>query len=152
MSIKEHLVNVSANVGTVTIIDTSRKKRPAGLRRPYEYVVPAQIADTLYSELANVLMAYKRNCQYASVIRKPLSRGARLDVFVLAGPPGWCEEASEQGITREGWSELRCAVQETLFKYLGKDARIYADRYSKRDKVQARIETYIAYSELLQGR
>jgi hypothetical protein len=149
MSIQEHLVDVPSNVGTITIIDTSRKNRPEGLRKPYEYILSTQDGKTLYDELNVLLNTQKNICQFAAVTKKSLSLGMRLDVFVLAYTPGLCGEHDECGLTRIQWKELCKGIQEILFKYLGKDARIYADRYTKKDKFQARIEIYIAYSELL---
>lgn len=149
MSIKEHLVDVPSNVGIITVIDTSRKNRPKGLRKPYEYILSTQDGKKLYDELNVLLDTQKSLCQFASVSKKSLSLGVRLDVFVLAYTPGLCGKHDECGLTRIQWKELCKGIQEILFKYLGKDARIYADRYTKKDKFQARIEIYIAYSELL---
>jgi hypothetical protein len=51
MSRTEHLVDVPTNVGTITYIETRRKNRPAGLRKPYEYVLPMKEAKALCAEL-----------------------------------------------------------------------------------------------------
>lgn len=150
MSIKEHLVDVPTNVGIVTFIDTSRKNRPKGLRKPYEYVVSIEDGKKLYDELKALLKPQEQACQCAGVNRKALSRGVRLEVFVLGYTPGLCGPNDDRtGLQKAQWQTLCKDVQNILFKYLGKDARIYADRYSKKDKFQARIEAYIAYSELL---
>lgn len=149
MSIKEHLINIPTNVGTITIINTSRKNRPKGLKKPYEYVISIKDGKNLYDELNELLKPYQKICQCASVYKKSLSIGIKLNVFVLAYAIGLCGKNDECGLNKKQWNELYKNIQNIIFKYLGKDARIYADRYTKKDKFQARIETYIAYSELL---
>lgn len=149
MSIKEHLVDIPSNVGVVTFIDTSRKIRQPGLRKPYEYEISIQDKNNLLNELNSLLDQHKKTCQCAGVGVKTLSLGIRIDVFVLAYTPGLCGEVDECGINRIQWKELCKGIQDILFKYLGKDARIYSDRYTKKDKFQARITAYLAFSEML---
>ena len=69
-------------------------------------------------------------------------KGIRLNLFLLGYKFGYCGDPDE-GISRKDWQQITKKVQEIYFKYLGKDARIYAEKYTVEDKFQARHETYI---------
>lgn len=138
MSNKEHLHNIETNVGTVTIIQTVRKNRPTDLRKPYEYKVPATKCQKLLKELNDFLKPLSNNYQYASAWYSPCKYGIRFNLFLMG-----------YSVTSSNWKKTCDHIQKVLFKYLGKDARMYRERYSTTDKFIARFETYIAYSELL---
>ena len=145
----EHLVDVQTNIGTVTLIQTVRKNRPKGLKRPYEYILPLRKCTELYYELSMLLRPYNKICQCAFVSKKSISRGIRLNLFVLGYVAGLCgPKDSRTGINKKEWESLCKKVQDIFFKYLGKDARIYMEDFVEKDKFQMRFETYIAYTEM----
>lgn len=152
MSRKEHLHEIPTHIGPITVIGTCRKTRPAGLRKPYEYVLPLKEAEALVKELKAALKgAEAKGFQCASVDRKAVSKGVRVDFFILGYAPGLCgdgEPGEPNGVSAKLYGETVKAVQGALFKYLGKDARVYADPYSLKTKFQCRFETYIKYEEL----
>lgn len=142
------IVTVESNIGPISYINTSRKTRPAGLRKPYEYVVPKKNADTKYAALRDFLKSQSREkfqCSYAS--KKGVSKGFKLNVFLLGYKVGLCGDRS--GCTPEEWDALTKQTQNMIFDMLGNDAEMYIDAYSADDKFQARIETYVAYQEML---
>lgn len=148
MSRKEHLVDIPTNVGTITVIETTRKNRPKGLRRPYEYVLPLKEAKALHDGLRDALKdAESLGFQCSLVSRKGLSYGIRLHVFLLGYRPGLC--GTPEGVSPSLWGETVRAVQRLLTKHLGRDARVYAEPYSQDDKFQARFETYIMHEEMI---
>lgn len=151
MSNKEHLHNIETNVGTVTIIQTVRKNRPTDLRKPYEYKVPATKCQKLLKELSDFLKPLEnRFFQYAGAWYSPCKYGIRFNLFLMGYSKGLCGPNDKRaGVTPTNWKKTCNFVQNKLFKYLGKDARMYHEPYSTTDKFQARFETYIAYSELL---
>lgn len=148
MTIKEHLVDVQTSIGVVTYIQTERKNRPKGLRKPYEYILPIKDANSLYQELKTLLKPYEKTCQCAGASKKNVSYGMKLNLFVLGYVPGFCGD-DECGLNRKEWQSLCKEIQEIFYKFLGKDARIYAEKFTKTEKFQARFETYIAYTETL---
>lgn len=165
MTIKEHLVDIPFSGGTMTIIDTSRKNRPAGLKKPYEYILPQEDVNKLFDELKVFLKPHEgwlkrysktKTCQFASIDKKNLSLGVKLNLFILAhapglmGPPPTVEDKEHwehytSGVNKAEWDKLCKDIQDTFFKYLGKDARIYAEPFYKDKKFQARLQIYIAY-------
>lgn len=146
MSRKEHLCVVPTNVGTITVIGTTRKNRPAGLRKPYEYVLPIRGANTLVKELRDALKDAERNGFQCSMAKtKAVSRGIKLELFLLGYRPGLC--GTPEGVSKALYGETVRAVQRALTSHLGLDARVYADPYSQDDKFQMRFETYVMYDE-----
>lgn len=165
MTIKEHLVDVPFFGGSMTVIDTHRKNRPANLKKPYEYILPQKDVDMLVDELQAILKPHMgwtkrysktKTCQYASINKVALAHGVRLDLFILAHARGltgpvpstsdkeqW--EGYTHGVKKTEWDKLRKDIQAVFFKYLGKDARIYAEPFSKDKKFQAVLRLYIAY-------
>lgn len=144
----EHIHEVPTNIGTVTFIQTIRKNRPQGLKKPYEYILPVKQAKALYDEL-NDYLKLKINYQCAGISRKNITKGIRFNLFLLGYTEGLCGRGSKVNVTEIDWLETCKHIQMILIKYLGKDATIYADRYCTTDKFQCRFETYIAYKELL---
>lgn len=147
MSRKEHLVDIPTSVGPITVIDTSRKTRPVGLRKPYEYVLPVKDANALAQKLRDALKGSEsKGFQCGLASRKGLARGIRLDYFLLGYRVGLCGDS--KGVSPALYGETVRAVQRLLMKYLGKDARVYAEPYSQDDKFQSRFETYIMFEEM----
>ena len=146
MRIRANTRTVQSNVGNIEIIDTRRKCVPAGLRKPYEYRLTTAACVNLYAELHDLLRPWQAACQFASVQRKLLTRGIRLNVFVLAYTPGSCGAVDTvTGVRRLQWRAICKQLENVLINFLGEDAQMYADPYSTSDKFQARFETYIAY-------
>ncbi len=146
MRIKDNIRTVQSNVGNIEIIDTRRKNVPEGLRKPYEYRLTTADCINLYEQLCRVLQPWQSACQIAAVSRKPLKRGMRLELFVLAYTPGSCGDSDAvTGVRRLQWRAICKQLENCLINFLGEDAQMYADTYSTSDKFQARFETYIAY-------
>lgn len=146
MRIKANTRTVQSNVGNIELIDTRRKRVPAGLRKPYEYSLTTADCVNLYDSLQELLRPWQAACQFASVQRKPLTHGIRLNVFVLAYTPGLCGDAdAATGVRRLQWRGMCKQLENVLINFLGEGAQMYAESYSTSDKFQARFETYIAY-------
>ena len=147
MSQKEHLHEIPTHIGTITVIGTVRKNRPAGLRKPYEYSLSIKDSEALVKEMRAGIKGV-RGFQCAGVGKKGLARGIKLDFFLLGYRPGLCGD-DEEGVSREVYGKTVGALQQALTKYLGKDARVYAEPYSLKKKFEARFETYIQFSEMV---
>lgn len=152
------LHTTDSEVGELGYVGVYRQNRPEGLKKPYEYVLPTAKAKKLYDDLAKLFkgleMGYgkKRDAegdklQCAGPSKKSVSQGMRLNVFALGYTYGLCGEEGE-GCSQEFWEDLCEKFQDTLVKYLGPDALIYAEPYSKEEKFEARFETYIMFKEM----
>ena len=144
----DHLHDIPTNIGIVTFIQTTRQNRPKGLKKPYEYILPLKKANALYEGLRNYIKPKAAAYQCALVSKKGLSKGIKLGVFLLGYKPGLCGPGDD-GVLPNEWVETCNHVQDLLTKYLGEDAKIYADEYTEDEKFQVLFETYIAYKELL---
>ena len=146
MSHKDMWVTYPSNVGPITVIETRRKNRPAGLRKPYEYVLPMKEVNELVSELRAALKGLKeKGFQCAGVTRKGLAKGVKIDFFILGYKPGLC--GSPEGVTLPQWEYVTNLVQDILTAYLGADAKAYIEPYSMIEKFQSRWEAYVMYEE-----
>lgn len=145
----EFLHTVPTNVGPVTFIVTERKERPTGLRKPYEYIVPKADFDRKFLALARYLRKNRGNhkFQFADISKKSLSKGVRINIFLLAYVVGYT--GNQSGCTQQEWEALTSKTQELFFDLLGPDGKMYIDPYTTTAKFQARIETYIAFPSLL---
>lgn len=133
--------------GDVTVIETKRKNRPAGLRKPYEYVLSLKDADLFITELRFATKALEnQGFQFGGVTRKGLTRGYKVDFFLLGYEP---DSGDTDGVSRKQWEEVTTLVQSILTKYLGPDAEAYIEPYSSSEKFQARWEAYVMYKEFL---
>lgn len=148
MSIKEHLVDVQTNIGVITYIETTRKNRPAGLKKPYEYILTKKQFDRFYAAVQAYLKPWERKLQCAGISKKAVSKGVRLDLFVLGYKPGLCGDPNE-GVTRKEWQTICRELQDLFWKHLAKDANLYSEQYAAEDKFQSRLNTYVAFKELL---
>lgn len=140
---------VQASGLTLEVIDTSRKNRPPGLRKPYEYILPKAAADLGYKTLHDFLKGWERDrskFQHAAAWKKGLTKGFKLKVFVLGYTKGLCGDTT--GVSREEWMVVTTRVKEILVSWLGKDARAYVDKFTKTDKFGLHFEAYIAYQEM----
>jgi hypothetical protein len=147
-----HVTYPSA-IGPITVIETRRKNRPVGLRKPYEYVLPLIEVNEIVSELRTALRGptaptMRASCgvfQCAEVSCKRLARGVKIDFFILGYRPGFC--GATTGVTLPQWESVTKLVQDILTSYLGDDALAYIEPYSEDRKFQSRWEAYIMYEE-----
>lgn len=152
----DHLHEIKSGDIILEYIHTSRSNVPKNLKKPYEYILPIAEFIALFNELHNFLEPKTLPCEFSKkpkpkpqgiyqcsgVRKKAISKGSRINIFVL----GWAYD-SVSGATEEQWKETCDFIQNTLHKYLGEDANIYAEKFSKTEKFQARFETYIMYQE-----
>lgn len=148
----KYLKKVHCDGLEIQYIEISRQNRPKNLPKPYEYVLSIAKTNALVEKLKKFLDPkevpndFAKNpkpkpngiYQFAGVRKKNISKGIKINVFVL----GNSDEA-----TKEQWDETCKFVQDQFYKYLGKDAEIYAEKFSETRKFQARFETYIMYKE-----
>jgi hypothetical protein len=146
------LVDVPTTSGPVlTVIETARKNRPAGLNKPYEYVLRRTVADSKFKSLQDYLRRRDmdvRKFQYCAICRKTLAKGFRLNLFILGYTKGLCGNP-DKGVTRQEWTNVCAKTQKALFGMLGQDAKAYIDEFSDSKKFQMRFEAYVAYKEEL---
>ena len=150
MSMTEHLHDIPTSVGIMTVIATSRRSgRPLGLKKPYEYVLPFAQTRAIVKDLATGLEARGGEDLFQCVLVewKPLKNGIRLHLWVLGFRPGLCGPSEHAGVSRENWDNTCKFLQDTLFRYLGEDARMYSEPYSEDRKFQLRFDTYVMYSD-----
>jgi hypothetical protein len=144
----EFIRTLDTNVGKMDVIVTERQNRPAGLRKPYEYILPRKEAEAKYKAIFTYLRSQsQRKFQFASASKRGLSRGMKMNIFLLGYEPGATGDGT--GCTAEEWNELTGKTQAMVHDMLGPDARMYIDPHRSKDKFQARIETYIAFREML---
>lgn len=145
---KRHVYKIQTNAGEMEVIDVKRTSNKPKLRFPYEYVVPRKEYQEAYKKLKDFLKSKKPKFQYADVWRECISRGVRFEFFALAYAPELRVGNIDDGISKEEWDTTVDEVQKQIFKLLGKDADIYRDKYTKKDKFQARFAAYIMYAEM----
>jgi hypothetical protein len=162
----ETLVNVQTDVGiTLGIIDTSRRTgRPAGLRRPWDYMLSIpEIAALnnafwpLFEEIAGdehspeayagpdrARRSYVPARGHTSIRRKPT--GVKFHVSITA---------TSTYTSRSRWDEICTRFQQILTDHLGPDARAYLSDYEPGHygpgdpcyELYARFDAQIYYSE-----
>jgi hypothetical protein len=131
----------------IGIIETTRKKKPVGLRSPYEYVLPAKDAIEGCDKLVEMLSRIEREnpgLRYCGARKSSCSRrsfkGLRLSIFILGQG---LKANSNLGVSRAFWRGLVKDVQKELQSFLGPDAEVYAEPYVKNDGFQIRFDTAI---------
>lgn len=96
-----------------------------------------------YDALKALTDPIKSKAQCVYLDKKVLSKGFKLKLFVLGYKPDYCD-GDHSGITKKEWEILCKSIQKLFYDNLGKDSKIYAERYTINDKFQIRMETYIA--------
>lgn len=157
---QQFIREVPSNVGTLGIIVTERKKCPAGLKKPYEYVAKKAAIDKLFKNINGEIekqenehpssdSRYNSSAKFQVLMirKKPVTMGIRFTLFLLGYTVGATGDTT--GCSKKDWYALTKMVQKELKSALGKDAKMYVEPFSKANKFQARFETYIAYKELM---
>lgn len=145
-------VKVDTHIGELElgIISTERTNRPKGLKQPYEYILPLAKATKSLRDLKKFLNSQdEAKFQCCGLFTKAVSKGIRVSVFILSYNID--HSVDKTGCTETEWNELTKETQEKLFAILGKDAEMYIEPFTKERKFQARLQTYIAYKEMLQS-
>jgi hypothetical protein len=142
-----------------------KSRRPAGLKRPYEYVLTTAAFSKFWKSLMKQKELLEKTVdgkklshdsngkfngkfQCAHIAKKPISCGVRLDIFVLGYKLGLTGDQS--GVTKPEWDAAVKAVQQILTDALGQDAEAYVQEWNPSPrKFEIRFETYIAFKELL---
>ena len=136
------------DAGMITFLCPPERPTPPGLRKPYQYILPIAETKKLLEELKTAIKPFdKPKLQMGGAYKKGLSRGIRLNIFLLGYYPGACGNLNE-GITKEDWETVTKNVYDILVKYLP-DACPYIEDWRTERKFQFRFETYIAFQELL---
>jgi hypothetical protein len=149
MANTETTTDIETNVGTITIINTTRRNKPKGLKRPFDYVMKISEVKALADEL-NVYVSqfadlptplesqkvdYPLRPDQDQVFRSeyPLSKpriyfdvsnklhsGATLHVSI---------ETSSFTVTQRQWNSICTGLQAILTKHLGEDAKLFSYEY-----------------------
>lgn len=144
----QFLHNIDTNIGTIQIIATTRVNRPVGLRKPYEYVVSIKRFKKHFDKINKVFENIKEGetFQHAGIWKKSISKGIKLDIFMLGYAIGSC--GNNSGVTEKQWNETINKIQKQITYLLGEDAQMYVEPYCDNKKFQARFQTYIMYTEM----
>lgn len=149
MANTETTTDIQTNVGTITVINTSRRNKPKGIKRPFDYVMKINevkaLADELkifisqFADLSLPLESQKVDypirpdqdqvfrCEYS--LNKPriwlhvsdkLHSGATFHVSI---------KTSSFEVTQKQWNAIYTGLQEILIKHLGEDAKLYFNDY-----------------------
>lgn len=140
---KDWLVDYDSNVGEVTLL-TRPVQGVAGLRKPYQFELPAKSFDALFAKLRAVENQSK--CQHFMVERKPTRYGSRLEVWSLAFKPGFVGD--ERGVTEEEWAKIYTTIVGILIDSIGNSIKPYCEAWNPDRKFQFRFETYVKFKEL----
>jgi hypothetical protein len=138
------LQSYSSPVGTIVQLVPPTRTVP-GLRKPYQYELPAPTIAALKATLRVVVHPYKLLLQCELVEFKALAHGVRLNLFLLGYRPGFCGDPSK-GITAAQWDICTQSVRVVLDDALGEDTPVYVEPWNPDAKFQARFETYIKRS------
>lgn len=117
------------------------------LPHPYKHALPLAKGQELIAELKKAAAPFVRKLQCDGVRTKPVTRGVRLDIFLLGYRPGLCGEGSEVGMEKKEWDDLIESFRVLIKEALGVD--IDADPWRKNQKFRLMFHTYIAYEEML---
>jgi hypothetical protein len=144
----QFLHNIDTNIGTIQFIMPTRINRPVELRKPYEYIVPIKRFAKHFDKINKTLKQIKEDetFQCAGIWKKSISKGVKLNIFMLGYTIGLCGDNS--GVTKKQWDETTNEIQKQLTSLLGEDAKMYIEPYCDNKKFQARFQAYIMYKEM----
>lgn len=120
--------------------------RNSGLRKPYQYQTTTAEFRKLKQDAKTIAEQFGNNLQCAGVDSKPVTYGARLDIFLLGYKPG--HTGTTTGVTRAQWEKVTTELCDRLKQSLGEDIAVYIEPWTAERKFQARFETYIMFEEL----
>ena len=128
-----------------------RRKRPAGLPRPYEYVLSLKELTLLYELLSGLTPQFAPVTKFYAVSKTPIKHGVVLDVRTVAHAArvrrDQFGDPLERPITKTAWRELTERTQTLLLVMLGKDAVVRADPFKTTGMFSLSFSAYIAYHE-----
>lgn len=121
------------------------------MKKPYEYELKAADCKKFISDLKAACEKLKLRYQCASVFTKPVSKGVRLNLFLLACPiainnNGSCRDLP--ATSKSEWENDTAEFDKLIKSTLGKGVQFYVDEWGSERKFQAVFETYIKYAEL----
>lgn len=118
-----------------------------GLRKPYQFEIPAAKAKLLVAELKAWEKTLRREnkVQCALSQAKPVTYGVRVSLWALACEPGYIERPL--GVTRAEWKAITSEAIAIVEKYLGPVVP-YIEPWEPKTKFEVRWEGYVKFSEL----
>lgn len=119
-------------------------KRQTKLPKPYQYELSVGKGRSLIEEIKKICAPFRNKLQCVLIEKKLLSRGVRIDVFLLGFCPGFCGD--DMGVTKEEWDNITSLISKEL--EILPDVPLYVEDWSNERKFQLRLETYILFSEL----
>lgn len=144
-------VDVPTNVGTITLINTSRRNRPAGLRKPWDYVMRIEEVKALVNEMKGFLVPIKE-LQFPSEDQKvsypnrpnadqvfrsqyPLWK-PRVSVFItdklhIGASVHFSVETTSHVVTQNQWNSIQSGMQNILTNHMGDDAESFKEGYAE---------------------
>jgi hypothetical protein len=141
------LTHIGGGIEEMSHIEV-RRKNIAGLRKPYEYIAPAERTKKFIKVMRDIVKAYNINVNKpwpfrseGSITQKALSRGTNLTIFLMP----------KSGITETEWESTADKIQAELFEFLGTDAKLFYIPLNFKEKgfdTQIRWHGYIMYEEM----
>ena len=136
---------VESNIGELCYL-VQPEQGIKGLRKPYQFELPANTAKALVADLKVWLKPYSKKLQCDLVDKKTVTYGIKLDIFLLGYKSGFTGD--ETGLKAQEWESITSRIRILLQSTLGENVLMYVDPWNETSKFQARFETYIKYSEL----
>ena len=128
----------------LTFKDTSRKANRPNIRKPYEYLCLTDHKPFVKKlrDLLKPLVGTKLQCQITEAAGKV--HGYRLQIWALSNAydNSTNNTMSYSGIIEADWNALIETVQNEIHNFLGPDALLYAEPWTKARKFEFRFETY----------
>jgi hypothetical protein len=149
MANTETTTDILTNVGTITVIDTSRKNKPKGIKRPFEYVMKISEVKALADETKTFMSQFAElpepsESQKVDYPLRPDQDKVFRSRYPLSKPRIWLHvrdklhsgstlhvsiETSSFVVTQRQWQAICTGLQAILTKHLGEDAKLFSDGY-----------------------
>ena len=135
---------LDSNVGKCTLLVPPIRR--SELRRPYQYLVSVADFGRMFDDVKALTQIAKPLLQCELWEQKGITYGRKIHLFLLGFRPGLVSD-STAGITKPQWEELTTAIAARLNQTLA-ETLLYVEPWTAEAKFQARLETYVMFTEL----
>jgi hypothetical protein len=149
MANTETTTDIQTNVGTITVINTSRRNKPKGIKRPFDYVMKISEVKALADETKAFISQFAelpvpQESQKVNYPLRPDQDQVFRSEYPLSKPRIWLNvsdklhsgstfhvsiETSSFVVTQRQWNAICTGLQAILTKHLGEDAKLFSDEY-----------------------
>lgn len=141
--------DIQTNVGTITVINTSRRNKPKGLKRPFEYVMKISEVKAFTDEIKAFISQFAElplplESQKVDYPVRPDQSQVFRTKYQLSKPCIWFHvsdklhsgatlhvsiETNSFEVTQRQWQTIHTGLQAILIKHLGEDAKLFSNEY-----------------------